>query len=134
VQALAGPVVPELPLLPAAADQPRPADLAAAGGDAGGSRVSPTSGPAAVQRVVVPPVATEPAAPTAWAEAAWPAVQAVGEPAPGAGAHPGGGAAGAHSDQELDALAHELYDRLRSRLRMELLVDRERAGLVTDLR
>ena len=44
------------------------------------------------------------------------------------------GTAPARSDQELDALAHELYDRLRSRLRMELLVDRERAGLVTDLR
>jgi hypothetical protein len=43
-------------------------------------------------------------------------------------------AGGAHSDKELDDLARQLYDRLRSRLRMELLVDRERAGLITDLR
>jgi hypothetical protein len=48
-----------------------------------------------------------------------------------AGAPTGGGA---HSDRELDDLAHQLYDRLRSRLRMELLIDRERAGLITDLR
>ena len=35
---------------------------------------------------------------------------------------------------ELDDLAARLYDRLRSRLRTELLVDRERAGLLTDFR
>jgi hypothetical protein len=52
--------------------------------------------------------------------------------APAAG--PGGGASGGHSEKELDDLAHQLYDRLRSRLRMELLIDRERAGLITDLR
>jgi hypothetical protein len=39
-----------------------------------------------------------------------------------------------HSDKELDDLARQLYERLRSRLRLELLVDRERAGLITDLR
>ncbi|HKF75337.1 MAG TPA: hypothetical protein VKF59_04285 [Candidatus Dormibacteraeota bacterium] len=56
------------------------------------------------------------------------------EPGRAVGAVPGAGAgAGAHSDQELDSLAHLLYDRLRSRLRMELLIDRERAGLITDL-
>jgi hypothetical protein len=57
-------------------------------------------------------------------------------PAPGGGGGGGSasGAAGAHSDRELDDLAHQLYDRLRSRLRMELLIDRERAGLITDLR
>lgn len=37
-------------------------------------------------------------------------------------------------DAELDELATRLYDRLRSRLRTELLVDRERAGLLTDFR
>ena len=31
-------------------------------------------------------------------------------------------------------LTTELYPRLRSRLRTELLIDRERAGLLTDLR
>jgi hypothetical protein len=44
------------------------------------------------------------------------------------------GGAGGHSEKELDDLARHLYDRLRSRLRQELLVDRERAGLITDLR
>jgi hypothetical protein len=66
-------------------------------------------------------------------------VQALGEAGtggglPASGAMPAGGPAGARTDEELDTLAHDLYDRLRSRLRMELLVDRERAGLVTDLR
>jgi hypothetical protein len=71
----------------------------------------------------VPPAFVEVQAPVQRAEAA-------PVPAPGG---PGGGA-GEHSDVELDQLAHQLYDRLRSRLRMELLVDRERAGLITDLR
>ncbi|MGB3444410.1 MAG: DUF4157 domain-containing protein, partial [Actinophytocola sp.] len=35
---------------------------------------------------------------------------------------------------DLDELSERLYDRLRSRLRLELLVDRERAGLLTDFR
>ncbi|WP_181043537.1 DUF4157 domain-containing protein [Actinokineospora auranticolor] len=35
---------------------------------------------------------------------------------------------------DLDELSTRLYDRLRSRLRMELLIDRERAGLLTDFR
>jgi hypothetical protein len=35
---------------------------------------------------------------------------------------------------DLDELANRLYDRLRSKLRVELLVDRERAGLLTDFR
>jgi hypothetical protein len=37
-------------------------------------------------------------------------------------------------DIDMDDLAVRLYDRLRSRLRRELLVDRERAGLLTDFR
>ena len=67
----------------------------------------------AAERAEPPAAAAEPAA-------------AADAPAPATGQQP--------SDRELDALAHQLYDRLRSRLRMELLVDRERAGLVTDLR
>jgi hypothetical protein len=35
---------------------------------------------------------------------------------------------------DLDELANRLYDRVRSKLRLELLVDRERAGLLTDFR
>jgi len=38
------------------------------------------------------------------------------------------------STQELDELARRLYDRIRGRLKAELHLDRERAGLVTDLR
>lgn len=34
----------------------------------------------------------------------------------------------------MDELARKLYDRLRTRLKSELLVDRERAGFLTDLR
>jgi hypothetical protein len=34
----------------------------------------------------------------------------------------------------LDELATRLYQRLRSRLRLELIVDRERAGRLTDFR
>jgi len=36
------------------------------------------------------------------------------------------------SPEDLDRLAHQLYGRLRARLRSELRLDRERAGLVTD--
>jgi hypothetical protein len=44
--------------------------------------------------------------------------------------------AGPHqaSETEMDELARKLYDRLRNRLKTELLVDRERAGFLTDLR
>jgi hypothetical protein len=79
----------------------------------------------------VPPepiaVAREPAAaavplPPVEAEAPPPAVDAA--PAAAAGQSP----------QSLDEMAAHLYDRIRSRLRDELLVDRERAGLVTDVR
>jgi hypothetical protein len=45
-------------------------------------------------------------------------------------------AASSHSDDEtrMDDLAGKLYDKIRNRLRNELLVDRERAGFLTDLR
>jgi hypothetical protein len=52
-----------------------------------------------------------------------------------------GGAAGlgptaspADRDRELDELARRLYGRIRTRLAAELLADRERAGLLVDLR
>jgi len=35
---------------------------------------------------------------------------------------------------DLDELAVRMYDRLRTRLRQELLVDRERAGMLSDFR
>lgn len=46
-----------------------------------------------------------------------------------------GGAAGMpSSDKDVEELAGRLYDRIRSRLRSELLIGRERAGRMTDLR
>jgi len=38
------------------------------------------------------------------------------------------------SETDMDELARKLYDRIRGRLKTELLVDRERAGFLTDLR
>jgi hypothetical protein len=37
-------------------------------------------------------------------------------------------------NQDLDALAGRLYERLLGRLKAELRLDRERAGMLTDLR
>jgi hypothetical protein len=55
--------------------------------------------------------------------------------AQGRGGRRGGSGSIAEMDGvELDELAARLYDRLRSRLRTELLVDRERAGMLTDFR
>ncbi len=44
---------------------------------------------------------------------------------------PGGGQG--HSEQELEVLAHQLYQRIGRHLRRELLVDRERSGFALDL-
>jgi hypothetical protein len=38
------------------------------------------------------------------------------------------------AEPDMDELAGKLYDKIRNRLKSELLVDRERAGLLTDLR
>jgi len=77
------------------------------------------------------------AAPAAWLDGAAAgagtlagAASGVGSTAGPAGAAPRATAAAA----DLDDLARRLYDRLRSRLMAELRLDRERAGLVTDLR
>jgi hypothetical protein len=37
-------------------------------------------------------------------------------------------------ETDMDELAGKLYDKIRTRLKSELLVDRERAGFLTDLR
>jgi hypothetical protein len=42
--------------------------------------------------------------------------------------------AGAQSPESMDELAGRIYDRIRMRFRDELLIDRERAGLLTDVR
>ncbi len=71
------------------------------------------------------------------------AIGGQGGDRPAAGAQPNGtgepaaGAApisAADRDRELDELARRLYGRIRSRLTAELLADRERAGLLVDLR
>jgi len=49
-------------------------------------------------------------------------------PAAAPAAAPGGGA-GAAGTGDLDELAHKLYDRIRWRMRSELRLDMERAGL-----
>jgi hypothetical protein len=44
------------------------------------------------------------------------------------------GAAAGQSDKDLDELARKLHDRISMHLRRDLLIQRERAGMVTDLR
>ena len=43
-------------------------------------------------------------------------------------------AGGALATGDLDALAGRLYDKIRYRLKAELRLDRERAGMITDRR
>jgi uncharacterized protein DUF4157 len=59
---------------------------------------------------------------------------AMGRSGAGRGGNHDRDSGSAMDDADLDELATRLYDRLRSRLRTELLVDRERAGLLTDFR
>jgi uncharacterized protein DUF4157 len=99
--------------------------------------------PATVQRAMAAVTAQ---AEAAEARAVTPLVMAQREPetaspsAPAAAAETAGetasaGAANdAQSEQSMDELAGRLYDRIRGRLKNELLVDRERAGFLTDLR
>ncbi|HEY4867158.1 MAG TPA: hypothetical protein VIK45_16785 [Candidatus Dormibacteraeota bacterium] len=145
------PVAPqpaELPLAPAAGRVPATFRRVQTLSEA---RVEPAwpsgaAGPAAGQEWSAPS-SPEPAAAAMAPGGAWTgglsaqrAAEDAPAPAPSAGAPPAAGAAGAHgggaapSEGELDDLAVRLYDRLRSRLRLELLIDRERAGLITDLR
>ena len=58
----------------------------------------------------------------------------VNPPAAAAAGPAGAAAQAGAAPADLDDLARRLYDRLRSRLMAELRLDRERAGLVTDLR
>src|SRR5207244_11595953 len=88
-----------------------------------------------------PAGAAAPGAAAGGALFAQPTLDAPPAPTSGFGGSPAVAAAGAdhapgaaHSEGELDDLAHRLYDPFRSRLRLELLIDRERAGLITDLR
>jgi len=60
---------------------------------------------------------------------------AAAEAPAGTAPAPTAGAAPAHeSEKDLDELARKLHDRISARIRYDLLVDRERAGMLTDLR
>ena len=87
------------------------------GGDPGHAKPNPPM-PAALQRDDMPDSAP-PAAPAA--------VSAPGAPGPAAGP-------AAALPTDLDELARRLFDPLSARLRAELWLDRERAGLSMDLR
>jgi hypothetical protein len=66
-----------------------------------------------------------------WASSSSPSVQREAAPAVAPAAPK---ASTATSDAELEELARKLYEPIRSRLRAELLIDRERAGMIADLR
>jgi hypothetical protein len=123
-------------------------DLIATGAS-GADGASGSAGGRGVQRQPVeaaPSVTVAPAGP-ATADAAAPGVPALDPSAAATEAHSGlaelrnqiaelaGQRPAALDDPvELDELAAKLYRRLRSKLRLELIVDRERAGLLTDFR
>jgi hypothetical protein len=65
-----------------------------------------------------------------WASSSSPSVQREAAPA----VAPAAPKASTASDAELEELARKLYEPIRSRLRAELLIDRERAGMIADLR
>ncbi|MEA2617883.1 MAG: hypothetical protein QOE72_3666, partial [Chloroflexota bacterium] len=113
-----------------ALDLPPPLRAAATSGEPRTERVAtPASQRATIadiapQRAVEPPPAA-PAPPLASAQQ-----QATAKP-PVQGA---AGTGGARPEGEMEELARRLYEHIGTRLRAELLVERERAGMVTDLR
>jgi hypothetical protein len=72
--------------------------------------------------------------PVADPPAASPAVPAAPAAPAAEGTPEGGGSGGPPSGAALDELVRRLYDPLSARLKDELRLDRERAGLITDLR
>jgi hypothetical protein len=117
------------PVQRAAAGAAGRAGPVAAGPVSAGPAPGARTEPAAVQRFDPPSDVLDPAPPSP--EAASPSVVA---PAPGpatAAAGPGAAAPGA---ADLDELVRRLFDPLSARLKDELRLDRERAGLVTDVR
>jgi hypothetical protein len=56
----------------------------------------------------------------------------TGAPAPGAAAGPGGAAAAGGAGTDYEEIAEHVYDRIHARLTTELLLDRERAGMLVD--
>jgi hypothetical protein len=148
--------VPSLALLPSPAAPPlthvpsaRHAAPTADGESIGSLVAAGQAGEPGIQRqpVDAAPVVTVASTGSATAEAAAPGISGPDASAAVADAHPGlaelrdqvaelaGQRPAALDDPvELDELAAKLYRRLRSQLRLELIVDRERAGLLTDFR
>jgi hypothetical protein len=111
------PSVPSVPAIPPMPSMPAVTDLPGASALAGAAGVPMTE-------------ITFPAAGAAGAASAAAADAPAAGPGGAGGGAPGGGAAGG----DLDELAHKLYDRIRWRLRTELRLDRERAGLGAGVR
>jgi hypothetical protein len=107
---LAAPVLPQMPPLPEVPEVPEVPDMP----------------PVPMTEITfpTPPAAVEPAAAPV-------AAAPVGEPAaPGLPGLPGlAGLSAAAAPADLDELARKLYDRIRWRMRNELRLDSERAGL-----
>ena len=94
----------------------------------------PTGGSAALQRAVeLDKMTIEPTAPAEPPAADSPAPTTAAPAAPGASGPAAAGAPAAGA-ANLDELARRLYDPLAARIKAELRLDRERFGLVTDLR
>jgi hypothetical protein len=79
----------------------------------------------ALQRAIEEPAHAVPPVTAVQQQAAEPAAPAEAGPSGPGGPPPGG---------EIEELARRLYEHIGTRLRAELLVERERAGMVTDLR
>jgi hypothetical protein len=95
--------------------------------------LAPPATPLAQRAAVVTevPVQREAAA----GEAPVPEPSAASAPvSPGGNGAAASGEAPGHSEKELDDLARKLHDRISLHLRRELLIQRERAGMVSDLR
>ncbi len=148
----ATPPAPPMPWSPsgvAAASRPAPArtqgplvwnlQRVVPAGEAPDGPSSPDVGPRpgeAVPASESPAMASAPApAPLAGSAPAAESGPRPGESAATVAGAPGPGSAPApHGEKELDELAHVLFPRLMSLVRFDLLIERERAGLVTDLR
>ncbi|HLY14928.1 MAG TPA: hypothetical protein VKR24_11310, partial [Candidatus Limnocylindrales bacterium] len=97
-----------------------------------GASGSPAGAPAVQRAVEVRELVI-----TTQADNRGPAGEPAGGSSPGSPTTPAAAGAPpsiADRDRELDELARRLYGRIRTKLAAELLADRERAGLLVDLR
>jgi hypothetical protein len=98
---------------------------------AGAGPATSAAGTAAVQRQADEPLAASDTPP---AGAATPPVTTTTAATTTTATATAGAAPTAAAPPDLDELARQLYDRIRGQLRRELLLDRERAGYLTDAR